>query len=310
MPSDAGRPSWAVEGRDWPNRSFSRFVRAGDMVWHVQQMGAGPELLLLHGTGAATHSFRDFLPALARHFTVLCPDLPGHGFSDMPPRRDLSLPGMARLVADLLAGTGFAPKLAVGHSAGAAILLALALQRQIRPDAIIALNGALRPIRGAALFSPLARMLSWNPLVPRLVARRALDWEASRRLIEGTGSHIDARGIELYARLFQKPGHVAATLGMMARWDLGWLDRRLGMLDLPLVLMTAAGDLAVSPVDATIVSRKVPSALVVTLDEGGHLVHEERPCEIANLVVRLAAEAREKSDACMKNLLSRPGAAS
>ncbi len=74
------RPSsWEKEGQDWPNREFSRFVDAAGLTWHVQVMGSGPAILLVHGTGAATHSWRDLAPLLARHFTVVAPDLPGGG---------------------------------------------------------------------------------------------------------------------------------------------------------------------------------------------------------------------------------------
>ena len=75
---------WERDGADWPNRAASRFVTVGAMRWHVQVMGSGPVLLLLHGTGASSHSWRDLAPRLARHFTVLAPDLPGHGFSAQP----------------------------------------------------------------------------------------------------------------------------------------------------------------------------------------------------------------------------------
>ena len=85
---------WQRDGGDWPNREASRFVRAAGLLWHVQVMGQGPVLLLLHGTGAATHSWRAMLPLLARHFTVVAPDLPGHGFTDAPATARLSLPGM------------------------------------------------------------------------------------------------------------------------------------------------------------------------------------------------------------------------
>jgi len=44
--------SWERDGRDWPNRAFSRFIEAGGLRWHVQVMGQGPVALLLHGTGA------------------------------------------------------------------------------------------------------------------------------------------------------------------------------------------------------------------------------------------------------------------
>ena len=48
-------PDWARDGADWPHRDASRFIVAAGLRWHVQRIGAGPTLLLLHGTGAATH---------------------------------------------------------------------------------------------------------------------------------------------------------------------------------------------------------------------------------------------------------------
>ena len=67
-------------------------------------------MLLLHGTGAATHSWRGLAPLLATHFTLIAPDLPGHGFTQTPSDPGLSLPGMARLVAALLAELASRPK--------------------------------------------------------------------------------------------------------------------------------------------------------------------------------------------------------
>jgi len=55
------RPSDLVS---WPNHEISRMVEAAGMRWHVQQAGSGPVLLLLHGTGASAHSWRDVVPRL------------------------------------------------------------------------------------------------------------------------------------------------------------------------------------------------------------------------------------------------------
>lgn len=245
-------------------------------------------MLMLHGTGAATHSFRDFAPLLAQEFHLLAPDLPGHGFTGMPSNAGLSLPGSARLMHELLKETGFEPEIAVGHSAGVAVLVEMALAGMIRPKLIVAINGALLPIRGASLFSPLARLLFLNPLAPKLFAWRAVSPSATRRLLEGTGSSIDARGVELYQRLFRKLGHVAGTLGMMANWDLDVLQRRIGRLSMPLVLISGANDKAVPPGDARIVAAKVPGARIMPLPTGGHLVHEEQSGRLAEIVIGLA----------------------
>ncbi len=284
------RPSWPVDGRDWPNRDYSRFVRSGGLSWHVQEMGEGPRLLLLHGTGAATHSFRDLLPALARSFHVLALDLPGHGFTSMPPGSGLRLDGMARLVAGVLTRAQFRPDLAVGHSAGAAILVAMALSGLIEPKAIIALNGALRPMQGASLFSPMAKLLFVNPFAPKLFAWRAKSDGATRQLLESTGSAIDPRGIELYERLFRRSGHVAGTLGMMANWDLGPLGPAMVGLRTPLILVTAPNDRAIPPSDAAAIKASVASARILALESGGHLVHEEQPEHLAALIGDVARD--------------------
>lgn len=288
MSAGHDRPDWAVEGRDWPNREHSRFVRADRITWHVQRWGAGPRLLLLHGTGAATHSWRDLGPALAADFDLLAPDLPGHGFTGMPEPTGLSLPGMARRLRALLDAVGFEPEFVLGHSAGAAIAVEMTLSGFVRPKAIIAVNGALLPIRGAALFSPLAKLLFLNPVAPRLFAWRARGGHATERLLKGTGSRIDARGVELYERLFRRAGHIAGTLGMMANWDLSAFERRLPQLQAPLILVAAANDHAVPPADARIIASRLRASRVVSLPMGGHLVHEEHPSQLAAMVRDIA----------------------
>lgn len=292
MTDPAGRLSWSFEGADWPNRQHSSFVKAGGVNWHVQRLGSGPRLLLLHGTGASAHSFRDLAPLLAADFDVLMPDLPGHGFTSTPSSAGLSLPGMARLVGALATEAGFDPEIAVGHSAGAAILIEMTLAGLIRPRVILSINGALLPIRGASIFSPLAKLLFINPLVPRLFAWRALSHDATRRVLEGTGSRIDRRGLELYQRLFRSPAHVAGTLGMMANWDLHALQRRMRALTVPLLLAAAPNDRTIPPADAKTVAARVPSARLVPLSGGGHLAHEERPEECAALIRQAACEAK------------------
>ncbi len=284
--------SWPTDGRDWPNHGASRFLSAGGLRWHVQVMGAGPVLLLLHGTGASTHSWRDLAPMLATDFTVVAPDLPGHGFTQSPHSDQLSLPAMARAIATLLKALDLAPDLVVGHSAGAAIGLRMALDGSIAPKALVSLNGALLPFRGLAsqLFPSLARLLVLNPFVPRLFAWRASSASAVDALLQGTGSRLDARGLDLYQRLFSNRVHVAATLAMMANWDLEVLGRAFGKLDLPVVLAVAANDKAVPPGDAAEVARRLPNARIETIPAAGHLAHEEKPDEIAALIRRVAKE--------------------
>lgn len=280
------RLNWDIDGRDWPGRHASRFVEAAGFSWHVQRQGKGPKLLLLHGTGASTHSYADLLPLLAATFDVLAPDLPGHAFTGTARRSDTSLAGMSEAVHHLLRVESFDPDIVVGHSAGAAVLVRMCLNGSISPSLLISLNGALLPFRGVAgrIFSPLAKMLVRAPLVPVLVARRASDRAAVARLLEGTGSRIPSRQIDIYARLFANRAHVAATLDMMAQWDLESLERDLPGLTTPLVLVAAGDDDAVKPATAFAVERLVRGARVTYLRGVGHLAHEEQPRMIADLI--------------------------
>jgi magnesium chelatase accessory protein len=290
----SGKPRWEVEGRDWPNRAASAFVQAGGLRWHVQRAGHGPALLLLHGTGAATHSWRGLLPLLARRFHVVAPDLPGHGFTSTPEGDGLSLPGMARAVAALLDALGVAPGVAVGHSAGAAVMARLALDRRIGAAPLVSLNGALLPLHGLAgmVFSPAAKLLALTDVFPRLFAWRAtLDPRMVEQLLRDTGSRLDAEGIELYRRLARCSGHVAGALGMMARWDLEPLARALPALGSRLVVVSATGDRTVPPSLGDQVVARVPGARRHLLPGLGHLAHEEDPGSVEALIEGLCGPA-------------------
>lgn len=280
------RLAWERDGRDWPNRSASRFVEAGGIHWHVQQTGQGPVLLLLHGTGAATHSFAGMLPRLAETFTVVAPDLPGHGFTRTNDDSSLSLPGMAAAVRALLDGLGTEPVLVAGHSAGAAVLIRMAIDGTLTPRGIVSINGALMPFRGVAghTFAPIARVLASNTLTARAFAWWAEGRGPIRGILNSTGSTISAEGEELYARLARNPHHVHAALVMMANWDLERLTADLPRLAVPLLLIAGGRDGTVPPDESFQARDRVPGSRVVCLRTLGHLAHEEKPAEISGLV--------------------------
>ncbi len=87
--------------------------------------------------------------------------------------------------AGLLVGSRSKPEIVVGHSAGAAILARMCLDKRITPRLLVSLNGAFMPFGGMAnqLISPLAQLLVMNPLVPRAFAWQASNAGAVERLI-------------------------------------------------------------------------------------------------------------------------------
>jgi magnesium chelatase accessory protein len=279
---------WERDGADWPHRDASRFVEAGGVRWHVQVQGRGPALLLLHGTGASTHSWRDLVPLLHDRFTVVAPDLPGHAFTSTPADGEaFTLPGMARSLGALLQALDVAPALVVGHSAGAAVALRMALDGLAAPQRVVSLNGALQPWDGlpALLFAPFAKLMSATPLVPRLFAWRAQDGDAVQRLVDGTGSTLEPAGVAWYAKLMRDPEHVGGALAMMAHWNLETLDVDLPRLALPLTLVVGSRDGTVPPEQSRRVAARLPQSELVELPGLGHLAHEEQPQRVADLLL-------------------------
>lgn len=277
---------WTRDGKDWPNREASRFLRTGNTDWHVQVMGSGPDLLLVHGTGASSHSWRGLAPLLAQRFRVIAPDLPGHGFSRAASVINLSIQGMAQSLASLLSALEAKPALVVGHSAGGPVLARMILDGLLEPERLVTLNGAFLPFKGiaATVFPPVAKALIWNPLVPQAVAWTAADRKAVKRLIDGTGSTIDRRGIDLYHRLFTCPRHVRSTINMMARWDLEALLLDLPNLETPTDLISAEHDKTVAPSNQSEIAAILPKSTLTSLPKLGHLAHEEDPGSIDQLI--------------------------
>lgn len=271
---------------DWPHRTHSRRLDVQGQRWHLQVFGApgpAPDVLLLHGAGASAHSWRDLAPALATGRRVIVPDLPGHGWTARPAAaQGLSLPGMAGLLGALLRALCCGRVALVGHSAGAAVAARMALDRLADAQVVVGLNGAwLSPAgQGRWFYGPLARLLAHNPLVPPLVAWSARQSGPVQRLVDSTGSSLDARGVALYAQLVRRGTHVSAVMAMMAAWDLEPLLRDLPRLRAPLHLLVADGDLTVPAVASVRARERLPSAHWHPLPGLGHLAHEEAPARV------------------------------
>lgn len=284
---------WSTDGDSWPNRAASRFVDAGGLRWHLQEFGAGPDtLLLLHGTGASTHSWRDFAPLLARRFRIIAPDLPGHAFTASPGAAGLSMPAMAGAVATLLRAIHADPQWVVGHSAGAAVAARMTLDGLVAPRGIVSLNGALLPLGGVRhpSLGGLTRWLATGEWLPAVFSSRAAaDPAVVERMLAKTGSRLDEAGRQLYRRLVASPAHARAALSMMAMWDPRALERDLPQLAVPLELVVGTEDRMILPGEAVRVRSLVPTARIHALPGLGHLAHEERPAELAELVAMLAA---------------------
>ncbi|MEO1745122.1 MAG: alpha/beta fold hydrolase BchO [Pseudomonadota bacterium] len=281
---------------NWPLAAdHSRFVTCGSLTWHIQELGpkGATPLLLVHGTGGATHSMAPLATLLADRYRLLIPDLPGHGFTRNATTRHLSLPGMARTLAQLCQALDFSPAMGIGHSAGAAVLIEIALERHFDLHGIIGINAALEPIEGNAIFSPLAKALFVNPFVPQAVAWQAKFTSLTKTLLRNTGSPLEQVNTDAYETLLRKPSHIGGALGMMANWDLKPLRRRLPELKVPVELIVADDDTMVPTKVSREASTEADAITLTALPQGGHLMHELDPAAIAARIDAMAANLTE-----------------
>ncbi len=120
-PTERPRPG-ALRGE--PLGPYEEVTLHGHKVG-FQAAGEGPLLILLHGITSTSDAWRDVMPSLAERYTVIAPDLLGHGRSAKP-RGDYSLGAYAAGVRDLLAVLGFERGTVVGHSLGGGIAMQFA----------------------------------------------------------------------------------------------------------------------------------------------------------------------------------------
>lgn len=269
-----------------PEAPESRFVDDGRIRWHVTTMGQGPAVLLVHGTGASSHSFHPLMRRLAERFTLVAPDLPGHALTWAPRSFEPSLPNMAQALGRLTAALDLRPTLVVGHSAGAALVARMTLDHVVDPELVVGLAAALVPLPGLAraVLHPAAALLS-RSIAPALIASGVAFTRGVDGILRSTGSVLDPQGLESYRRLVERPEHVAGVLSMMAHWELDPLYDALPRLRARCLLLAGANDRAVPVAQIRAASARLPHATLVVVERAGHLLHEERPERVSRLIL-------------------------
>ena len=274
---------WPKDAHNWPMAELSRFVLHRPHRWHIQEGGKGKTLLLIHGAGGASQSWRGLMPLLMQSHHVVAIDLPGQGFTQLGARQRCGLDHMAEDLLALIRHQGWVPRAIIGHSAGAAIALRLAELGV--PGQVIGINAALGTFKGVAgwLFPAMAKLLALTPFAATIFAGSMTEQKV-RSLIRGTGSVLDDAGIGLYLRLASDRAHVDGTLTMMAQWQLDGLLARLPQIETPVTLIVGETDGAVPPVTSHDAALALPTATVISLPGLGHLAHEEDPATVAGLI--------------------------
>jgi pimeloyl-ACP methyl ester carboxylesterase len=253
--------------------------------------GSGPTLLLLHGLGCDHHTWDPVVTRLSRHFTVIAPDLLGHGASDKP-RGDYSVAGYANGMRDLLTVLGVDKVTVVGHSLGGGVAMQFAYQYPERTQRLcLVAPGGLGPD-----VSTLLRVLT---LPGAGLAVDALTTGPVRRLGRVAMQALSRTGLscfrdagelaEIYERLADPATRTA--LRQVTRNVIDWRGQIVTMTDrayltehMPMCVVWGAHDAIIPSRHADIARRAAPSARVEVLSHSGHFPHRDHPEQFVTIL--------------------------
>ena len=267
---------------------------------HVEQYGDGQrQIMLLHGFGATSSTWRGWIGGLAKEHRVWSVELKGHGSAPAPPDNLYSPHDHADLVHHLILQKDIRQLTLFGHSMGGgiALLVALRLLDEGRLERLVLVASPAYPQR-LPPFVDLAghgRRSEWGF---RLVPKPLLIRSVLRSIVFDRERVTDAQ-VAAYTEPLYSPAHRTALIKTALRLvppDLAELTKRFPEIDVPTLLLWGRHDWVV-PLDvAERLLAALPKARLEILEECGHLPPEELPKESLEIVLKfLKGEGEDPS---------------
>jgi pimeloyl-ACP methyl ester carboxylesterase len=273
-------------------------VPAGRLKLSTLTMGAGPDVLLLHGLGGTKASFFDTAAFLSRSYRVHAIDLPGFGGSSKPATAHYGARFAARAVLAAMDSLGIERAHLVGNSMGGRVAIEIGLTRPERVGALALLCPAVAFIRRD--WHPIVRVLRPElGVLPHSLGRERLERQfwglfADRDLVDPSLADIL---VDEFERIYRSPG---ARLAFLASARAIYLERpfgrggfypRLAGLRPPTLFVWSSHDRVIPERFRPHVERWLPSAEQVVLEGCGHVPQVERPDRTNGLLARFFARA-------------------
>jgi magnesium chelatase accessory protein len=275
----------------WPNRSFSQTLKLSGIDWHFQ-MSRHPDpnaetILLIHGTGSSAHSWTDIFPLLAKNYTVIAPDLPGHGFTQGAKKLSLHIDMVAQSLSELITGLGVSHVNAmIGHSAGATCALALSPLMDDAPQTIVGLNPALvNPLSMYNLFlGPVMNPFATSGMMAGILATSLPMTGMVDQLLDSTNSILNETQRKPYRTLYADQGHIYGALNFMTASNIEELLQHSSKITSNFTFLVASQDPWVPQITLLPVIHHYFPQAVVEIEEGGHLFHEIKPMRAMQII--------------------------
>lgn len=276
--------------------------------------GSGPALLLIHGVGDNSTTWDSVHAKLAQRFTVIAPDLLGHGESDKP-RADYSLAAFANGMRDLLAVLEIDRVTVVGHSLGGGVAMQFAYQYPHLVERIVLVgSGGVTKDVGLALRLAALPMGSESLAVLRVPGAVPALKFLGRTAGTVLGSTKFGRDLPEAVRLIdslQDPAALSAfsrTLRAVVdgRGQLvTMLDRSYLLESMPVQLIWGEDDLIIPVSHARIARAAIPCSRLAILKKSGHMPFHDDPDRFVDIVERFidSTEPAEYDEEFLQSLL-------
>jgi pimeloyl-ACP methyl ester carboxylesterase len=248
------------------------------------KVGSGPALLLLHGLGCDHTTWLPVLDSLARRYTVIAPDLLGHGESDKP-RADYSVGGFANGMRDLLTVLGIDRATVVGHSFGGGVAMQFAYQFPERTERLVLVgSGGLGPEVSAAIRAITTTGFYQVMGLLTLPGVRQVG-TAGLRALSRTGLK-EFRDFDEVASIYQSFRDPAARAAIrhVVRAVVDWQGQIVTMSDraylteaMPMCVIWGAEDRVIPTRHAQRAAELAPKARIEILPQSGHFPHKDHP---------------------------------
>ncbi len=253
--------------------------------WFFLEQGAGPPLLLLHGLGASSFSWRHNLTPLSQHFRVLTLDLPAHGRTPATAVPDFRLETLTQAICQLLEEHNIRRTAVAGNSLGGSLALLLAREYPERISALMLLAPGAALKRAPFLFYPLRL-----PGLGLLVAACLGPWilPPALKLIFYRPELITREVLEGYAVTFRPLANRLAIRRLaqqVDRWPLPKVENLLRQIPQPTLLLWGQEDRILRVSQARWIKARLPQAEMQVLPAVGHAPQEEAPETVNKILI-------------------------
>jgi len=264
--------------------------------------GSGPVVVLIHGIGDNSSTWEPIMTRLASKYTVIAPDMLGHGFSDKP-RADYSVAAFANGVRDLLWVLGHERVTVVGHSLGGGVAMQFCYQypSMVSRLVLVSTGGVTREVSPALRVATLPGASQALALLRLPGAMSAVD-SATRALAASPtlpgpfeslspSRHLLDRTDLLRILRDLSPRDARAAFGRTLRSVVDWRGQHVSMLDrsyltanIPVLIAWGTDDTVIPYRHAEIAHAAISGSVLETFDGAGHFPFRDEPNRFAELL--------------------------